>query len=141
VKARIAASEALTDVQRTQEQLIRQERLRALGQMASGIVHDLNNALGTVLGYSELLLERLGRGTTVTVRLPGHATSEPRDSSSTDLHDTSSGLRVLVVDDEPGIRRILREYLVGNGHTVEAAFGEDAGHHADRFWRAHAGRG
>jgi signal transduction histidine kinase/ActR/RegA family two-component response regulator len=44
---------ALVDAQR---QLVQQERLRALGEMASGIAHDLNNALAPVLGFAELLL-------------------------------------------------------------------------------------
>ena len=38
------------------EEIIRTERLSALGQMASGIAHDFNNQLSMVLGYSELLL-------------------------------------------------------------------------------------
>jgi len=33
------------------------ERLRALGQMASGIAHDINNALSPVALYTESLLE------------------------------------------------------------------------------------
>jgi signal transduction histidine kinase/ActR/RegA family two-component response regulator len=40
----------------TQAQVMEQERLRALGQMASGIAHDFNNALAPVVGFSELLL-------------------------------------------------------------------------------------
>ena len=35
-----------------------QERLRVLGQMASGIAHDINNALSPVALYTESLLER-----------------------------------------------------------------------------------
>jgi len=42
-------------LQATQQQIIQQERLCALGQMASGIVHDFNNALAPILGYTELL--------------------------------------------------------------------------------------
>lgn len=40
----------------SQAQVVEQERLRALGQMASGIAHDFNNALSPVVGFSELLL-------------------------------------------------------------------------------------
>src|SRR5271166_5319779 len=36
--------------------VVQQERLRALGQMASGIAHDVNNALSPVVAYSEILL-------------------------------------------------------------------------------------
>jgi PAS domain S-box-containing protein len=46
---------ALGDLKSTQQQIIQQERLRALGQMASGIAHDFNNTLVPILGFSELL--------------------------------------------------------------------------------------
>jgi signal transduction histidine kinase len=46
----------LTRLELTQEQLVRQERLRALGEMASGVVHDLNNALVPIVGYTSMLL-------------------------------------------------------------------------------------
>lgn len=48
--------EALDELKRTQQQIVQQERLRALGQMASGIAHDFNNVLQPVLGGTELLL-------------------------------------------------------------------------------------
>lgn len=41
----------------TQQQAMRQERLRALGQVASGITHDINNALSPVVGFSDMLLQ------------------------------------------------------------------------------------
>src|SRR5689334_19951744 len=37
---------------------MQQERLRALGQMASGIAHNINNAISPVALYTESLLER-----------------------------------------------------------------------------------
>jgi PAS domain S-box-containing protein len=46
---------AYEDLKQAQEALLQQERLRALGQMASGIVHDINNALVPIVGYAELL--------------------------------------------------------------------------------------
>ncbi|MBI2941791.1 MAG: hypothetical protein HYY04_15275 [Chloroflexi bacterium] len=50
--------EAYGRLQKAQEQLASQERLQALGQMASGVVHDFNNALTGVIGYAELLRTR-----------------------------------------------------------------------------------
>ncbi|MDP6051243.1 MAG: response regulator [Candidatus Latescibacteria bacterium] len=44
----------INELQSTHGQIIQQERLQALGQMAGGIVHDVNNALSAVLGYTEL---------------------------------------------------------------------------------------
>jgi signal transduction histidine kinase/ActR/RegA family two-component response regulator len=48
---------AYDEVRQSQEAVTQTERLRALGQMASGIAHDINNALSPVSGYAELLLE------------------------------------------------------------------------------------
>lgn len=46
---------AYEELRHTQEVVVQQERLRALGQMASGVAHDVNNALTPIVGYSELL--------------------------------------------------------------------------------------
>ena len=45
------------DLRQAQEIVLQEERLHALGRMASGIVHDVNNVLTAVVGYSELLFE------------------------------------------------------------------------------------
>lgn len=47
---------AVVALKDSQRQLIQQERFRAFGEMAGGVVHDFNNALTTVIGYTELLL-------------------------------------------------------------------------------------
>jgi|WetSurMetagenome_2_1015567.scaffolds.fasta_scaffold02557_5 PAS domain S-box-containing protein len=46
---------AYRDLERAQEEMVRTEKLRALGQMAAGIAHDLNNKLAAILGQAELL--------------------------------------------------------------------------------------
>lgn len=48
---------AYDDLRQTQQSVMQQERLRALGQMASGIAHDINNAISPVALYTESLLE------------------------------------------------------------------------------------
>jgi signal transduction histidine kinase/CheY-like chemotaxis protein len=53
-----ALQQAYDDLRQTQQIVMQQERLRALGQMASGIAHDINNAISPVALYTELLLER-----------------------------------------------------------------------------------
>jgi signal transduction histidine kinase len=42
---------------RTENALVQGERLRALGEMASGVAHDFNNVLAVILGRVELALE------------------------------------------------------------------------------------
>jgi PAS domain S-box-containing protein len=53
-----ALQQAYDDLRQTQNSVMQQERLRALGQMASGIAHDINNAISPVALYTESLLER-----------------------------------------------------------------------------------
>ena len=48
-------NESYQNLLKTQDELIRAEKLRALGEMAAGVAHDLNNTLATVLGQTELL--------------------------------------------------------------------------------------
>jgi len=53
-----ALQKAYDDLRQTQQAVMQQERLHALGQMASGIAHDINNAISPVALYTESLLER-----------------------------------------------------------------------------------
>lgn len=49
---------AYTELRESQRAIMQQERLRALGQMASGIAHDINNTLTPIVTFSDILLER-----------------------------------------------------------------------------------
>lgn len=51
-----ALTEALESLQKNKEAIVQRERMHALGKMASGIVHDFNNLLAPILGFTELLL-------------------------------------------------------------------------------------
>ena len=53
-----ALRQAYDDLRQTQQAVMQQERLKALGQMASGIAHDINNAISPVALYTESLLDR-----------------------------------------------------------------------------------
>jgi len=52
-----ALQQAYDDLRQTQHTVMQHERLRALGQMASGIAHDINNAISPVALYTDWLLE------------------------------------------------------------------------------------
>jgi signal transduction histidine kinase len=53
LQARIAAQQA------AETRLIQTTKLAAVGEMAAGVAHELNNPLTTVVGFSELVLEAL----------------------------------------------------------------------------------
>ena len=52
-----ALQRAYEDLRQTQQAVMQQERLRALGQMASGIAHDINNAISPIMIYTDVLLD------------------------------------------------------------------------------------
>jgi PAS domain S-box-containing protein len=73
-----ALQSAYEDLRQTQQAIMQQERLRALGQMASGIAHDINNAISPVSLYTDALLEKepnlsaQGRGYLETIQRAIH---------------------------------------------------------------------
>jgi nitrogen-specific signal transduction histidine kinase/ActR/RegA family two-component response regulator len=58
-QARRSAEHLLAQVQATQLQMVQVEKMRAIGELASGVAHDFNNALMAILGYTELAEESL----------------------------------------------------------------------------------
>jgi PAS domain S-box-containing protein len=52
-----ALQRAYDDLRQSQQAVLQNERLRALGEMASGIAHDINNAISPAGIYAQLLLE------------------------------------------------------------------------------------
>jgi signal transduction histidine kinase/ActR/RegA family two-component response regulator len=70
-----ALQQAYEDLRQSQHTVMQQERLRALGQMASGIAHDINNAISPISLYTDSLLEREPN---LSDRARGHLTTIQR---------------------------------------------------------------
>jgi len=56
----LESEENLERLQSAQSQLMQKERLAGVGQLVTGVAHELNNPLTAVIGYSDLLLEAGG---------------------------------------------------------------------------------
>jgi len=58
VVASVHVTRDITERKKMEEQLIVTDRLASIGELASGIAHELNNPLTSVIGFSELLLDK-----------------------------------------------------------------------------------
>ena len=52
----------VTERKQAEERLIEAQRMDAVGQLAGGVAHEINNMMTVALGFSDLLLERLEPG-------------------------------------------------------------------------------
>src|SRR5882724_7262341 len=60
LEAQVVARNRELETQR--EALFQAEKIAAMGQLLAGVSHELNNPLSTIVGYTQLLLMRVGAG-------------------------------------------------------------------------------
>ena len=94
-----ALQQAYDDLRQSQHTAMQQERLRALGQMASGIAHDINNAISPVALYTESLLEH---ETTLSERARGYLSTIRQ--AIDDVADTVARMREFYRHREPQLQ-------------------------------------
>ena len=63
VGAILCIARDITETKNLQRQLVNAEKLASLGTLAAGVAHEINNPLGVILGFCELLLRKAENGT------------------------------------------------------------------------------
>jgi PAS domain S-box-containing protein len=109
----------ITEQRKVEAQLLRAQRMEAVGQLAGGIAHDFNNLLGVMGSYAELALRDVGpehkaarrlreirlavdRAAALTRQLLTFSRRQPAETRICDLNR-------IVTDLEPMLRRLLGE--------------------------------
>jgi CheY-like chemotaxis protein len=91
------------------------------GQHGTGLGLVMVNALIERHRGSCTIESQVGVGTTFILRLPVYALAGAAATAATAAMDRSRRLRILVVEDEANVRRVITEQLTADGHTVDSA--------------------
>lgn len=120
--AEVSQKESLKDKKILGEQLQRAKSMEAVGLMAGGVAHDLNNILSGIIAYPELMLQKLPRdsdlrgplnaiqesGTRAATVVDDLLTVAKSAASAREIHDINS--LVLGYLDSPECKRLKSQY-------------------------------
>ena len=99
----------VTIANRTKEQLQRSKKMEAIGLMAGGVAHDLNNILSGVIAYPELLLQTLPTGS--ELRKPIEAIHESGQIAATVVADLLTVARgAATIREVVNLNKLIQEY-------------------------------
>jgi two-component system, cell cycle sensor histidine kinase and response regulator CckA len=134
----VVVNRDITERRQLEEKFRQAHKMEAIGRLSGGIAHDFNNLLGVIIGYAEILQEKLGerdplrvsadeivkagnRAASLTRQLLAFSRQQVLESEVLDLNE-------IVVDIEKMLRRVIGEDI-----ELGADLDPDLGHvKADR---------
>jgi PAS domain S-box-containing protein len=120
-KKSLASLIDITERKKLEAQLLRAQKMEAMGTLAGGVAHDLNNVLGVLVGYSELLLFEIPEGS----RLRKHVSNILQSSlkAAAIIQDLLTlARRGVTVSEVININKIVTEYLETPEHEKLLSF-------------------
>ncbi|MEN6320801.1 MAG: ATP-binding protein [Syntrophaceae bacterium] len=120
-KKSLASLIDVTERKKLEAQLLRAQKMEAMGTLAGGVAHDLNNVLGVLVGYSELLLFEIPEGN----RLRKHVSNILQSSlkAAAIIQDLLTlARRGVTVSEVININKIVFEYLDTPEHEKLLSF-------------------
>ena len=119
IRSEAAAKDAEQERQRLSEQLLHAQKMEALGALAGGVAHDLNNILSGIISYPELLMARMPADSPMLGPLKTIQTSGERAASI--VQDLLTMARRGVTEKQVlDLNTIINEYISSPAHRKKA---------------------
>ena len=101
----------ITEHKHLEEELRHSHKMEAIGRLAGGVAHDFNNLLTAILGYSDLALQKAGKGSSIATDI--------REIKTNTIRATEICQRLLAVSR----RQVLKLRVINLNDTIDSITG------------------